>query len=180
MRSAAHFVGRRPSMQKGKRCNDKGGDYQNGNSSKWRQRWAWGCKGWNTRGSAKERTRHGGKSKQKIPKEGNFKRGDTKIKRWNPRGSQGEHGGAKDVTRGCQREGVHKNQGKPRWARGREPREAIPREHFPTGGYQRWWDPPRYIKKGNAKGKPRWAGGCFVLKIKPEIGLHFSSMMIKC
>ena len=26
--------------------------------------------------------------------------------------------------------------GKPRWARGREPREAMPREHFPTGDTQ--------------------------------------------
>ena len=36
----------------GGRGNAKGGVYQNWDSSKWRQRWAWGCIGWNTRGSA--------------------------------------------------------------------------------------------------------------------------------
>ena len=27
------------------KCNSEGGYYQNGDSSKWRQMWAWGCKG---------------------------------------------------------------------------------------------------------------------------------------
>ena len=36
-----------------KRCNAKGGDYENGDSSKWRQRWAWGYIGGNTSSSAK-------------------------------------------------------------------------------------------------------------------------------
>ena len=47
-------------------------------------------------------------SKGKIPKEGTIRRGDTKIKGGTRGESQGEHGGAKKVPRGCQREGVHK------------------------------------------------------------------------
>ena len=92
-------------------------------------------------------------SKGRIPKEGTIRRGDTKIKGGTRGESQGEHGGAKEVPRGCQREGVHKRgiiRGKPRWARGRwargnEPREAMSREHFPTEGYQKGWD--RVISK---------------------------------
>ena len=82
-------------------------------------------------------------SKGRIPKEGTIRRGETKIKGGTRGESQGEHGGAKKVPRGCQREGVHKRgiiRGKPRWARGREPRRAMPREYFPTGGYQKGWD----------------------------------------
>ena len=66
------------------------------------------------------------------------------------------------------------NWGKPRWARGKEPREGMPGEHIPPEGsgkrrYQREMSQGGIgvYQKGNAVGKPRLAWGCFVLKIKP-------------
>ena len=46
-----------------------------------------------------EYTREGAMSKGRIPKDCDIERGYTKIKRYNPRGSQGEHGGCKGGTK---------------------------------------------------------------------------------
>ena len=77
-----------------KRCNAKGGDYENGDSSKWRQRWAWGYIGGNTSGSARREVKRG------IPKEGDIKSKDGMLKEGITtmgnlqRVRQGGHGGA--------------------------------------------------------------------------------------
>ena len=74
-------------------------------------------------------------SRERIPKEGNIKRGDTKIKRWNPAGSQGDHGGAKEVPRGCQRKGVHErgNQGEAKVGKGEGAKGGNAKRTFSNG-----------------------------------------------
>ena len=154
--------------------NAKGGNYQNGDSSKRRQRWAWGCIEGSKRGSAKGSIlgRRDVKRGNTKPKEGNIKRTDTKINRWNL------GGGAKVsmvVPRSCQ--GGAKawgtlrsiNQMDAKVGKGKGAKGGYAKRTFSTRG-----TPKRVIPRENTKGKcqnvgfgytfegkPRWAWGCF-------------------
>ena len=67
-------------------------------------------------------------SKGRIPMEDNIKRGGTKIS-------------AKEVPRGCQREGVHKrgNKGEAKVGKGEGAKGGNAKETFSNGGYPRGW-----------------------------------------